>query len=73
MDDPVSMYLCDTYTSGVNLAGLPAISVPAGLADGLPVGLHLVGNHFREGTLLAASHRYQQATDWHTRRPPEFA
>ena len=73
MDDPVSMYLCDTYTSGANLAGLPAISVPAGFANDLPVGLHLVGNHFREGALLAASHRFQQATDWHTRRPPGFA
>ena len=73
MDDPVSMYLCDTYTGGANLAGLPAISVPAGFANDLPVGLHLVGNHFREGALLAASHRFQQATDWHVRRPPGFA
>ena len=73
MDDPISMYLCDTYTSGANLAGLPAVSVPAGFAHGLPVGLHLMGNHFQEALLLAASHRYQQATDWHTRRPPRFA
>ena len=73
MDDPISMYLCDTYTSGANLAGLPAVSVPAGFARGLPVGLHLMGNHFQEALLLAASHRYQQATDWHTRRPPRFA
>ena len=73
MDDPVAMYLCDVYTSGVNLAGLPALSVPAGFARGLPVGLHLMGNHFQEGRLLAAAHRYQQATDWHTRRPSRFA
>ena len=73
MDDPVAMYLCDVYTSGVNLAGLPALSAPAGFVRGLPAGLHLVGNHFREGMLLAAAHRYQQATDWHTRRPPRFA
>ena len=73
MDDPVAMYLCDIYTSGVNLAGLPALSVPAGFVRGLPVGLHLMGNHFQEGMLLAAAHRYQQATDWHTRRPPRFA
>ena len=73
MDDPVAMYLCDVYTSGINLAGLPALSAPAGFVRGLPAGLHLVGNHFREGMLLAAAHRYQQATDWHTRRPPRFA
>ena len=73
MDDPVAMYLCDVYTSGINLAGLPALSVPAGFARGLPVGLHLMGNHFQEGRLLAAAHRYQQATDWHTRRPSRFA
>ena len=73
MDDPVAMYLCDVYTSGVNLAGLPALSAPAGFVRGLPAGLHLVGNHFQEGMLLAAAHRYQQATDWHTRRPPRFA
>ena len=72
MDDPVAMYLCDTYTSGANLAGLPALSAPAGFARGLPVGLHLVGNHFREDLLLAAAHRYQLATDWHTRRPGRF-
>ena len=73
MDDPVAMYLCDTYTSGVNLAGLPALSAPAGFARGLPAGLHLMGDHFREDLLLAVTHRYQQATDWHLRRPPRFA
>ena len=73
MDDPVAMYLCDVYTSGVNLAGLPALSAPTGFVRGLPAGLHLVGNHFQEGMLLAAAHRYQQATDWHTKRPPRFA
>ena len=72
MDDPVAMYLCDTYTSGINLAGLPALSVPAGFARGLPAGLHLMGNHFREGMLLAVAHQYQQVTDWHTRRPTRF-
>ena len=72
MDDPVAMYLCDTYTSGINLAGLPALSAPAGFARGLPVGLHLMGNHFREGMLLAVAHQYQQVTDWHTRRPTRF-
>ena len=73
MDDPVTMYLCDVHTGGVNLAGLPALSAPAGFAAGLPVGLHLMGNYFREDLLLAAAHRYQQTTDWHTMRPPRFA
>ncbi len=71
-DDPVTMYLSDIYTIAVNLAGLPGMSVPAGLVDGLPVGLQLIGNYFEEGRLLAAAHRYQQATDWHTRVPPGF-
>ena len=72
MDDPVAMYLCDTYTSGINLAGLPALSAPAGFARGLPVGMHLMGNHFREDLLLSVTHRYQQTTDWHTQRPGRF-
>jgi len=72
MDDPVAMYLCDTYTSGINLAGLPALSAPVGFARGLPVGMHLMGNHFREDMLLAVAHQYQQATDWHTQRPGRF-
>ena len=72
MDDPVAMYLCDIYTSGINLAGLPALSAPAGFARGLPVGLHLMGNHFREDLLLSVAHRYQQATDWHLNRPARF-
>lgn len=72
MDDPVAMYLCDTYTSGINLAGLPALSAPVGFARGLPVGMHLMGNHFKEAMLLAVAHQYQQTTDWHTQRPGRF-
>jgi aspartyl-tRNA(Asn)/glutamyl-tRNA(Gln) amidotransferase subunit A len=69
-DDPVQMYLSDIYTIAVNLAGLPGLSHPAGFgADGLPVGLQLIGDYFAESRLLNAAHRYQQATDWHTRRP----
>jgi aspartyl-tRNA(Asn)/glutamyl-tRNA(Gln) amidotransferase subunit A len=68
-DDPVTMYLSDIYTIAVNLAGLPAMSIPAGFAAGLPVGLQLIGNYFEEGRLLAAAHQYQQVTDWHTRCP----
>ena len=71
-DDPVTMYLSDTYTIAVNLAGLPAMSVPAGMADGLPVGLQLIGNYFEEGRLLNAAHRFLQVTDWHTRMPAGF-
>jgi aspartyl-tRNA(Asn)/glutamyl-tRNA(Gln) amidotransferase subunit A len=68
-DDPVSMYLSDIYTIGVNLAGLPGLSLPAGFCAGLPVGLQLIGNYFSEARLLNLAHRYQQVTDWHTRQP----
>ena len=68
-DTPTAMYLEDIYTLSVNLAGLPAISLPAGFSAGLPVGLQLIGRHFDETRLLAAAHQYQQRTDWHTRRP----
>ena len=69
-DDPVQMYLSDIYTIAVNLAGLPGLSHPTGFgADGLPVGLQLIGDYFAENRLLNAAHRYQQATDWHARRP----
>ena len=70
-DDPVSMYLNDIYTIAANLAGIPAMSVPCGFAGGLPVGLQLMGDFFDEGRLLNVAHRYQQVTDWHTRRPPD--
>ncbi|PKO56361.1 MAG: Asp-tRNA(Asn)/Glu-tRNA(Gln) amidotransferase subunit GatA, partial [Betaproteobacteria bacterium HGW-Betaproteobacteria-19] len=69
-DDPVQMYLADIYTIAVNLAGLPGLSHPCGFGAGsLPIGLQLIGNYFAEGTLLATAHQYQQATDWHQRRP----
>lgn len=73
MDDPITMYLNDIYTIGANLAGLPAISIPCGFVDDLPMGLQLVGPHFAEGRLLQAAHGYQQVTDWHTRRPAGYA
>jgi aspartyl-tRNA(Asn)/glutamyl-tRNA(Gln) amidotransferase subunit A len=69
VDDPVQMYLNDIYTVSVNLAGLPGISVPCGMIDGLPAGLHLVGRHFAEQQVLNFAHVYQQATDWHQRVP----
>jgi len=68
-DDPVTMYLCDVYTTGVNLAGLPAASIPVGFSDGLPVGLHLIGNYFQEGRLLNVAHGYQRTSDWHLQMP----
>ena len=67
--DPVQMYLSDIYTIAVNLAGLPGMSIPCGFAGNLPVGLQLVGNYFDEARLLNVAHAYQQATDWHQRRP----
>ncbi|MEE8421320.1 MAG: Asp-tRNA(Asn)/Glu-tRNA(Gln) amidotransferase subunit GatA [Dehalococcoidia bacterium] len=73
MDDPYAMYLNDLFTIPVNIAGVPALSVPCGVSEGLPVGLHLVGRAFEEGTLLRAAHAYEQLTDWHTMRPPAVA
>ncbi|PAV26201.1 aspartyl/glutamyl-tRNA(Asn/Gln) amidotransferase subunit A [Tamilnaduibacter salinus] len=68
-DDPVQMYLEDTFTIAINLAGLPAMSIPAGQIDGMPVGLQLIGNYFEEGRLLNAAHQFQQVTDWHRQTP----
>ncbi len=72
MDDPITMYLNDIYTIGANLAGLPALSTPCGMVDGLPVGLHLVGPHWSEDALLRAAHQYQLATDWHKACPEAY-
>jgi aspartyl-tRNA(Asn)/glutamyl-tRNA(Gln) amidotransferase subunit A len=69
VDDPVTMYLNDIYTIGANLAGLPGVSLPCGFVEGLPMGLQLIGPHFSEAKLLNAAHRFQQATDWHSRSP----
>ena len=70
--DPVAMYLEDIYTIAVNLAGLPGISIPAGLAQGLPVGMHLVGSDFAEARVLNVAHQFQQATRWHREKPAAF-
>ncbi|QQK63255.1 Asp-tRNA(Asn)/Glu-tRNA(Gln) amidotransferase subunit GatA [Cobetia sp. cqz5-12] len=67
--DPLSMYLQDLYTIAINLAGIPGISVPAGLAGKRPVGLQILGPHFGEQTLLGVAHQFQQLTDWHRQRP----
>jgi aspartyl-tRNA(Asn)/glutamyl-tRNA(Gln) amidotransferase subunit A len=69
-DDPVAAYLADIFTLPASLAGLPGMSVPAGFGEGgMPVGLQLIGNYFREGELLHAAHALQQATDFHARAP----
>ena len=68
-DDPVRMYLVDVYTLPVNIAGLPAMSVPCGFSEGMPVGLQLIGPHLAESRLLNIAHAYQQATEWHRQRP----
>ena len=68
--DPLQMYLIDVCTLPVNIAGLPAVSVPCGFSDGLPVGMQLIGRHLSEPTLLRIGHAYEQATEWHLQRPP---
>ncbi|EED33899.1 glutamyl-tRNA(Gln) amidotransferase, A subunit [gamma proteobacterium NOR5-3] len=67
--DPTAMYLEDIYTLSVNLAGLPAMSLPAGFSQGMPVGLQLIGQHFEEARLLGAAHQFQQRSDWHRQTP----
>jgi len=69
VDDPLQMYLSDVCTLPINIAGLPAISIPAGFADELPIGMQIIGKPFSEEILLKIAHSYQQATDWHKRRP----
>jgi aspartyl-tRNA(Asn)/glutamyl-tRNA(Gln) amidotransferase subunit A len=72
-DDPVKMYLSDIYTIPVNLAGLPALSIPVGFVKQRPVGMQLIGNYLREAQLLNIAHQYQQRTAWHRQIPPQFA
>jgi aspartyl-tRNA(Asn)/glutamyl-tRNA(Gln) amidotransferase subunit A len=71
-NDPIAEYLEDFYTITANLAGLPGLSMPAGFAGGLPVGVQLLAPYFQEGRLLNVAHQYQQVTDWHTRAPEGF-
>ena len=64
------MYLDDIFTIGANLAGVPAMSIPAGFTSaGLPIGLQLMADYFGEARLLDVAYRFQQVTDWHARRP----
>ncbi len=69
-NDPLQMYLSDTYTAAASLAGLPGMSIPAGFGNrNRPVGLHIIGNYFSEAQMLNVAHQYQQVMDWHTRMP----
>ncbi len=69
-EDPLQMYLSDVFTISVNLAGLPAIALPCGFSKaGLPIGLQLIGRAFEEDTMLRAAHAYEQATQWHLKKP----
>ena len=70
MDDPLTMYLSDIFTISANLAGVPAMSVPCGFsASGLPIGLQLMGKHFNEEMLFRVARNFEQATEFHKRRP----
>ena len=71
-DNPIAMYLSDIYTIATNLAGLPGMSVPAGFASDMPVGLQIIGNYFGESGLLNVAHQYQLNTDWHKQMPEAF-
>jgi aspartyl-tRNA(Asn)/glutamyl-tRNA(Gln) amidotransferase subunit A len=68
--DPLSMYLCDVLTLPVNLAGLPGISIPCGLSEGLPVGLQVIGPRLGDAQVLRVARAYEAATAWHTQQPP---
>jgi aspartyl-tRNA(Asn)/glutamyl-tRNA(Gln) amidotransferase subunit A len=69
VDDPMQMYLSDVCTLPINIAGLPAVSIPAGFADGLPIGMQIIGKPFDEETILRIAFAYEQATEWHKRKP----
>lgn len=70
IDDPLTMYLSDVHTVAVNIAGVPALTVPCGFSDGLPVGMQIIGRHFDELTLLNIGANYQSQTGWHLKHPP---
>jgi aspartyl-tRNA(Asn)/glutamyl-tRNA(Gln) amidotransferase subunit A len=69
INDPLSLYMADVFTVPINLAGVPAISLPCGFAGHLPIGMQLIGNHFGEDTVLEAANAYEQETPYHNRRP----
>ncbi|MBI3600362.1 MAG: Asp-tRNA(Asn)/Glu-tRNA(Gln) amidotransferase subunit GatA, partial [Nitrospinae bacterium] len=68
-DDPIQMYLSDIFTISINLAGVPAISIPCGFSKGLPIGLQIIGKHFDEETIIKTAYTFEQSTDYHTKKP----
>jgi aspartyl-tRNA(Asn)/glutamyl-tRNA(Gln) amidotransferase subunit A len=68
--DPLQMYLSDVCTLPINIAGIPGLSIPAGFSDGLPVGMQILGKPFSEEMLLRIGFAYEQATEWHKKKPP---
>ena len=72
-NNPLEMYLADICTVSINIAGLPAISIPCGVnSEGMPIGMQLIGNHFEEETILNAAYTYEQATKFREKYKPEF-
>ena len=69
INDPITMYMSDILTIPVNLAGLPGMSVPAGLSENMPVGLQIIGNYFDEKTMYQAAYAFEQATQFHNQKP----
>jgi aspartyl-tRNA(Asn)/glutamyl-tRNA(Gln) amidotransferase subunit A len=69
IEDPMQMYLTDVCTLPINIAGVPAISIPAGFSRNLPIGMQIIGKPFSEETILRIAFAYEQATDWHKRKP----
>jgi aspartyl-tRNA(Asn)/glutamyl-tRNA(Gln) amidotransferase subunit A len=71
IEDPISMYQQDIYTTPASLAGLPALSLPCGVSDQMPVGMQFIGPHFGESLLLTLGREYQSETDWHALHPAD--
>ncbi|KPV63660.1 MAG: Amidase [Candidatus Bathyarchaeota archaeon BA1] len=69
IEDPLSLYLCDILTVPINLAGLPAISIPCGFTDNLPIGVQIIGKHLLEGTILRVAYTFERNTDFHKQKP----
>jgi aspartyl-tRNA(Asn)/glutamyl-tRNA(Gln) amidotransferase subunit A len=72
INDPLSLYMADVFTVPINLAGVPAISVPCGFAEHLPVGLQIIGPHFGEANVLQIARAYEEATPYHQSRPEVY-
>jgi aspartyl-tRNA(Asn)/glutamyl-tRNA(Gln) amidotransferase subunit A len=68
-DDPLQMYMSDVCTLPINIAGVPAISIPVGFAGGLPIGLQIIAKPFAEETIFKVAYAYEQATGWQKRKP----